>query len=107
MGKGEIARYSVFKKLVFQGPQKVSLCGNGLNYISSYQRDNYPTFSTFIERGLVRNSDLFLFRQILDSTKLREIADDNFKFDKDSGKFSERIVNTVGKGEIAPFTTEF
>ena len=35
MGKGEIARYeqfshSVFKGLVSQGCQKVSLCGNGL-----------------------------------------------------------------------------
>ena len=40
MGKGEIARYeqfllshSVFKRLVSQGCQKVSLCGNGLNRI--------------------------------------------------------------------------
>ena len=37
VGKGEIARYehfsfshSVFKRLVSQGRQKVSLCGNGL-----------------------------------------------------------------------------
>ena len=32
-------------------------------------------------------------RQILDSSKLKEFADDNFKFDK-------WIENTVGKGEI-------
>ena len=31
VGKGEIARYSVFKRLVSHGHQKVSLCGNGSN----------------------------------------------------------------------------
>ena len=40
-------------------------------------------------------------RQILDSSKLKEFADDNFKFDENCGKFSESIENTVGKGEIA------
>ena len=49
--------------------------------------------------------------KILDSSKLREFADDNFKFDKNGGKFSERVENTVGKGEIAraisPFPTVF
>ena len=40
-------------------------------------------------------------RQILDSSKLKEHADDNFKFDGNCGKFSsERIENAVGKGEI-------
>ena len=34
---------------------------------------------------------------------MKEIADDNFKFDVNGGKFSERIENTVGKGEIALF----
>ena len=40
-------------------------------------------------------------RQILDSSKLREFADNNFKFDENGGKFSERVENTVEKGEIA------
>ena len=39
--------------------------------------------------------------QILDSSKLKEFADDNFKFDKNGRKFFKRIENTVGKGEIA------
>ena len=30
-----------------------------------------------------------------------EFADDNFKFDENSGKFIKRVGNTVGKGEIA------
>ena len=42
-------------------------------------------------------------RQILDSSKLEVIADDNFKFDENGRKFSKRIENTVGKGEIARY----
>ena len=40
-------------------------------------------------------------QQILDSSKLKEFADDNFKFDENGGKLSKRVENTVGKGEIA------
>ena len=39
-------------------------------------------------------------RQILDSSKLKESADDNFEFDEYGTKFSNRVENTVGKGEI-------
>ena len=31
----------------------------------------------------------------------RDFADDNFKFDENGKKFSKRVENTVGKGEIA------
>ena len=41
--------------------------------------------------------------EILDSSKLKEFADDNFKFGEKSRKFSERVENTVGKGEIARY----
>ena len=41
--------------------------------------------------------------KIFDSSKLREFADDNFKLDKNDGKFSEWVENTVGKGEIARY----
>ena len=40
-------------------------------------------------------------RQILDSSKLEEFADNNFKFDENDRKLSKREENTVGKGEIA------
>ena len=40
-------------------------------------------------------------RQILDSSKLKEFADDNFKFDENGRKLSKQVENTVGKGEIA------
>ena len=39
--------------------------------------------------------------QILDSSKLKEFADDNFIFNENSRKFSKRVENTVGKREIA------
>ena len=38
---------------------------------------------------------------MLDSSKLKESADDNFKFDEDGRKFFKWVENTVGKGEIA------
>ena len=40
-------------------------------------------------------------RQILDSSKLKEFADGNFKFDENGTKFSKSVENTVTKGEIA------
>ena len=42
-------------------------------------------------------------RQILDSSKLKEFADDNFKFDENGKKLSKQIENTVAKGEIARY----
>ena len=42
-------------------------------------------------------------QQILDSSKLKEFADDNFRFDENGRKFSKRVENTVGKGEIARY----
>ena len=39
----------------------------------------------------------------LNSSKLKEFADDNFKFDENGGEFSKRVENTVGKGEIAHY----
>ena len=42
-------------------------------------------------------------RQILDSSKLKQFADDNFKLDENGRKLSKRVENTVGKGEIARY----
>ena len=47
------------------------------------------------------NPQPFSKQQILDSSKPRQFADDNFAFHKNGGKFSKRVENTVGKGEIA------
>ena len=42
-------------------------------------------------------------RPILDSSKLKEFADNSFKFDENGRKISKQVENTVGKGEIAPY----
>ena len=39
----------------------------------------------------------------LDSSKLKEFADDTFKFDENGRKFFKSVENTVGKGEIARY----
>ena len=41
--------------------------------------------------------------QILDSSKPKELAGDNFKFDEGGRKFSKWVENIVGKGEIAHY----
>ena len=46
---------------------------------------------------------LFPDDKFLDSSKLKESADDNFKFDENGKKLSKRVENTVGKGEIARY----
>ena len=50
-------------------------------------------------------TDPYLFpkQQILHPSKLKEFADDNFKFDENGGKFTTGVENTVGKGEIARY----
>ena len=42
-------------------------------------------------------------QQILNSSELKQSADNNFKFDENSKKFSKWVENTVGKGEIARY----
>ena len=41
--------------------------------------------------------------QILDSSKLKEFADDNFEFDENARKLSKSVENTLGKREIARY----
>ena len=40
-------------------------------------------------------------------SKLKEFADDNFKFDENGRKLSKQVENTVGKGEIARYEQFF
>ena len=40
---------------------------------------------------------------MLDSSKLKEFAGDNFDFDENGRKFYKWLENTVGKGEIARY----
>ena len=45
----------------------------------------------------------FTKRQILDSSKLKDVTDDNSNFDENGREFSIWEENTVGKGEIARY----
>ena len=38
---------------------------------------------------------------ILDSSKLQELANENLKFDENGREFSKRVENALEKGEIA------
>ena len=62
--------------------------------------------SPYLSPYLSSNTTLLFFlpfpkQQILDSSKLKEFADNNFKCDENGRKFSKQVENAVGKGEIA------
>ena len=40
---------------------------------------------------------------MVDSSKLKEFSDDNFKFDENGRKFFRRVENTVGQGKIVSY----
>ena len=46
-------------------------------------------------------------RQISDSSKLKEFADDNFKFEENGRKLSKRVENTVWEKEKVLVTSYF
>ena len=46
---------------------------------------------------------VFPKRQMLNSSKMKEFADDNFKFDENVREFFIREKNTAGKGEISRY----
>ena len=81
------------KQLINRGKKNVSTQDSlqRLNRLT-----NFNTSWRFIE---------FLFHRLwlhgLDASKLKEFADDNFKFDAINRKFSKWVENTVRKGEIA------
>ena len=57
-----------------------------------------------MESKVVVRGKPFPKRQNLDYSKLKEFADDeNFEFDGNGSKFSKRVENNVGKGEIARY----
>ena len=42
-------------------------------------------------------------QQILDSLKLKEFADEDFRYDENGTRSTKGVANTVGKGEIARY----
>ena len=65
---------------------------------------NFTFFhNVFFVNCILKSFNPFPNDKILDSFKLKEFADDNFDFNENGRKFSERVENTVGKGEIARY----
>ena len=77
VAKGEIARNEQF--LLFQ--------------------QCFLPFEKIVGKGV--DVGVFPKQQILESSKLKESADENFEFDENGRNFSSRVENTMGKGEIA------
>ena len=63
--------------------------------------ENTAFYSGSLIVGIVRQP--ITRQQILDSSKLKEFADDNFTFDENGSKLSKGVENIVGKGEIARY----
>ena len=55
----------------------------------------------------IRSVKFSFLLSILDISKMKELADDNLKFDEIGGRFSKWVENTVGKGEIARYEQFF
>ena len=104
-----ISRSSVKVKVKYQGrsfrkngrcrgihvSQKHLVVKNFVNLKSAQLLTGKTVWYSYKEAVLLSNTTDF------DSFKLKEFADDHFKFDKNDRKFSELVENTVGKGEIA------
>ena len=77
----------------------VSLCGNGLNDDNDCIDLMPPgrSFHSLIADGINPLPN----NKILDLSKLKEFAEENFEFDKNGRKFSKRAENILEKGEIA------
>ena len=75
---------------------------NGANDLSVTLQNKPDTFVTQNGENIYLLSLIHLTkRQILDYSKPKEFADDNFKFDENGRKLTKRVEKTVGKGEIA------
>ena len=59
--------------------------------------------TSFLYRSTGERHKPFSKRQILDSSKLKEFADDNLRFYENGSKFSRKVENNVGKGEITSY----
>ena len=116
VGKGEIARKEQF--LLFPQPflpfqrtfhslyqlqncrlqtpsvwEKSKICRFGKGYTYKTSHHNLWIHKIHLFNSLPNNI-------FLDSSELKEFADDNLKFDENGKEFYNRVENTVGQGEI-------
>ena len=76
---------------------KILSFGKEINQKISYRRD-HPCIVCHLVKSLTLSQT-----KILDSSKLREFADHNFKFAVKDRKFPTMVEKTVGKREIARY----
>ena len=69
--------------------------------LSQYKTLKCQIKQTYISYVRLRHLSLFWVVNPLPDDKLKEFADDSFKFDENGRKVSKQVENTVGKGEIA------
>ena len=72
-----------------------------ISYVKSSLQYWQPLISSIRFYGSDCLPQPFPKQQILDSSKLKEFADDNFKLNENGGKCYKQVENTVGKWEIA------
>ena len=79
---------------------------NWIRWIQLYDKKNL-TFVDCCDKILLNSSWKTLLTHYQTTNfrllKLKEFADDNFKFDENGRKLSKRVENTVGKGQIARY----
>ena len=80
--------------------------GKGRKHCGKGENAGYLHFLLFLQcfskAYLLRVVNPLPDSKILDWSKLKQFADDNFKVDENR-QFSKRVENTVGKGEIARY----
>ena len=63
---------------------------------------------SYLEKSKILSFSIGLtLNPLPDSSKLKEFADNDFKFDENGRKLSKWVENTVGKGKIAPYEQFF
>ena len=77
-------------------------------YFTSIEKQVLTTYTNlsrfcFLGTTPVLAPNVWANGQILDSSKLKEFADNNFKFDENGKKLSKQAENSVGKAEIARY----
>ena len=92
-------------KIIFMDPYLVDVLFGVMDHrdlLTHYHKNPdflMTLFSHLSKTGITINP--LQRRQILDSSKLKEFAEDNFKFNENGRMLSKWVENTVGKGEIA------
>ena len=92
---GMVNMTPMFQLKQFQVPNSIQVHSQAMALTPELQH------LTNISKLFLSSLTLFPKQQILDSSKLKEFADDNFRFDENGRMFFKGVENIVEKGEIA------